>query len=136
MRHNMTAAATFVDVRRLAEAVRHHGAALGMADAQLFELELALVEAANNIVAHGDQEPPAGAIALYLEDPAQCRGAVVIELHAAGKPVAIMLPAPEAMPDSRAERGRGLLLIRACVDEFAYERRDGINVWRLKKHLP
>ena len=38
---------------------------------------------------------------------------------------------PEQPPAGDAERGRGLLLARAAVDRFSYERDGGTNRWVL-----
>jgi hypothetical protein len=37
--------------------------------------------------------------------------------------------------DLLVERGRGLSLAQTALDELAYERRGGINCWRLTKHF-
>lgn len=135
LNHKLTAPATFVDVRRLADAVISFGTAMGMSPEQLFEMELAIVEAANNIVAHGDIAPPADYIALYMPDPGHCSDAMIVELHSEGAPVTVMIPDAHNMAPLDAEHGRGMPLIHQCVDEFHYERRGNFNVWRLRKQL-
>ena len=39
------------------------------------------------------------------------------------------------MPDQMEESGRGLLLIKALVDELHYERLGDVNNWRISKNL-
>lgn len=131
----LTAPATLIDVRRLAEAVSSFGRTMGMPAEQLFEMELAVVEAANNIVAHGDVTQPADYIALYMPDPAHCSDTMVVELHCEGAAVSVVIPEANAMAPLDAESGRGMPLIEQCVDEFRYERRGNHNVWHLKKQL-
>lgn len=39
------------------------------------------------------------------------------------------------MPDEFSERGRGIPLIRALVDEFTYENVNSVNSWMISKRL-
>jgi len=39
------------------------------------------------------------------------------------------------MPDEFAESGRGIPLVRALVDEFSYENRDGENTWKISRKI-
>lgn len=135
LEHYATAQASFVEIRRLAEAVCEVGRKLGMSEEQLFDMELAVVEAANNIVAHGARVPSDDYIALFMPAPAHQTGSLVVELRAQGEPVDVTIPEPGQMAPVHAEVGRGLMLIRNCVDEFAYERRGNLNVWRMQKKL-
>ena len=44
-------------------------------------------------------------------------------------------PSAEALLDDLAERGRGLAIARAALDEMSYRRRGDVNRWRLVKRL-
>lgn len=135
LHQELTVSATFVDVRRLADTVRAFAKNVGMNDHKLFEFELAVVEAANNIVEHGTAGSISDFITLFMPDPQHCSGTVVVELHSNGDPISVAAPAPGDMAPYDAERGRGLMLIATCLDEFHYQRRGAMNVWQLVKHL-
>jgi serine/threonine-protein kinase RsbW len=89
--------------------------------------ELAVCEIAANIIEHA--RPPS--VHLHLGIHA---GSVVAEFTDAGHgwdgP-----PGPAEMVDQLLERGRGLTLARAALDEMAYERLGQTNRWRLSKLL-
>jgi len=89
--------------------------------------ELAVSEIAANIIEHA--RPPS--VHLHLGIHA---GRVVAEFTDAGQgwdgP-----PGPAQMVDQLLERGRGLTLARAALDELAYERVGPTNRWRLAKQL-
>jgi serine/threonine-protein kinase RsbW len=112
----------------LAAVVREEGEAEGLGEDALIDLELAVVEAANNIVAHGYADA-AGSIELRaVRDTG-----LLIELIDVGSPIpASLLDNPPTVgPD--AERGRGLAIIRSCVDRLDYERDGETNRLRLFK---
>jgi serine/threonine-protein kinase RsbW len=134
MQHGLSVPATFPAVRDLAEAVRVAAAHLVLPDSWLFELELAIVETANNIVAHA-QDTDGGQIDLYLAEPVGAGGKLVLEFRAGGHAIARHRLDDVRMAPPEAESGRGLALISACVDELHYERNGDINIWRLVKFL-
>ncbi len=92
--------------------------------------ELAVMETEANIIEHA--RPSDVRLRLSLAD-----GCVVADFLDSGRewtgapePVAPAEPA-----DELPERGRGLAIARAAVDEVRYERSDGVNRWRLVKRL-
>lgn len=96
--------------------------------------ETAVIEILGNIVEHAfaaDSTAETG-------DPARrfdiVLGATDEELLASfcdnGLPIELDL-SDLAMPDELAESGRGLALAAAALDDLAYERVDGRNLWRL-----
>jgi serine/threonine-protein kinase RsbW len=98
--------------------------------AAMAQVELALVEAVNNVIAHGCPGRTDARIGIRL----RVRGdALVIELRDPGIPLPALPGA--AMPDSPAECGRGWPLIHACVDRVEYRSEDGSNVLTLGKNL-
>lgn len=107
----------------------------GLADAQQlsYSLQLAADELFANIVEHAYAGVAHGQIALALAvDDAPRR--LVIELRDSG---AAFEPSAVAAPDLGwpQERGYGLFLVRQLVDDLAYQRQAGGNLWRLTKHL-
>src|SRR6516162_5119688 len=91
------------------------------ADANLIpRLELALTEAASNIIRHGFQDRPQQSITLTVEVHDDRVG---VTLRYPGEPFD-----PQAVPapvfDGSRESGFGLYLIRECVDEVRYGQDD------------
>jgi serine/threonine-protein kinase RsbW len=90
----------------------------------LIDLDLAVVEAANNIVLHGYDSDESQHFEVYMQ--ARSEGLTVL-LADRGRPV----PAPKLEAPSLAafdaECGRGFGIIRACVDSFGYESQGGVN---------
>lgn len=125
-------AADFVEVRRLAEWLRAACAAAGIGETAAFDLELAMVEAANNVVEHGYAGTTGGEIGL---DFAVDRGAAVITLADQGTPV------PQGLFDQCGEapldatEGRGIGIVQSCVDLVNYRSGDGLNLLTLTKLL-
>ncbi|HEV2080563.1 MAG TPA: ATP-binding protein [Allosphingosinicella sp.] len=128
----ITVAAKLEEVRRLTDCVRAFAEAHDSGQDALIDLELAVAEAANNIVIHGYDGTP-GEITLHLaRQPEGLR----IELLDSGAPIpAAVFDHTSPAPDG-AESGRGMAIIFACVDELAYESADGINRLKLLKRQP
>jgi serine/threonine-protein kinase RsbW len=114
--------AQLIAVRELAEVVRQAAREAGLSDAGAIDLELAVVEAANNIVLHS-YAGRAGEI----EMTSWVNRGVGVELRDDGIPIPpeLLVAAPQAAID--AEHGRGLAIIRACVDQFEYASVLGVN---------
>jgi serine/threonine-protein kinase RsbW len=114
--------ADLLQVRRLAEAVRRYGSEAGLPPVAIDDLELAVVEAANNIVIHG-YEGGSGQIEMRLT--AYC--GLWVELRDRGRAIPPETFACSSAPQTSDESGRGMAIIRACVDETRYRSGDGIN---------
>jgi serine/threonine-protein kinase RsbW len=120
------------EVRRLAEWLRTKCSEGGLGEMAAFDLELATVEAANNVVEHGYAESPQGEIGLDFEID---RGTAVITLTDRGTPVPQGLfeqcrPAPVD-----ATEGRGIGIVQSCVDVVNYSTGEGLNRLTLIKLL-
>jgi serine/threonine-protein kinase RsbW len=126
-------------VQTAARAVR--AACAGLLPTEVIdEIEIAVVEAINNVIAHGYGGRPGHEIRLRLcLQPEK----VVIEIIDRARPMAPGLFA--ALPEdpfrsdvtdrtSLAESGRGLALIQVTMDEVAYGSEGGENRLRLTKH--
>ena len=95
-----------------------------------FGFETALIELAANIFRHADAGEG-------LECNVQVEAGekrIVALLTDSGVQGNIYLGGGE-MPDEMEENGRGLLLIKALVDELHYERQGERNRWRISKKL-
>lgn len=102
-----------------------HGVAR-MADADRMRFDLAVAEVAANIIEHCN--PPARML-LVLTDYAD---RVEADFDETGEPLPADVVDVAATPeDAFAESGRGLVLARTALDEFAYERQGEINHWHL-----
>ncbi len=94
----------------------------GVGEATRLRFETAVAEIAANIAEH-----------------AAAAGAEVLELRVRGLPDRLeavfeddggpVAPGPGGWPPDDAERGRGLELVRAAVDDLSYERDGGRNRW-------
>ncbi|HEY4027860.1 MAG TPA: ATP-binding protein [Candidatus Dormibacteraeota bacterium] len=89
--------------------------------------EIAVAEIAANIVEHAS--PPSITIRLRM-----AASSVIAEFTDSGAGWTGK-PGPAAVIDELSERGRGLALTEAAVDQVAYERHGRTNHWRLTKHL-
>lgn len=126
-------AARLEEVERLAAHLRRCGEALHVNDVAMIDLELALVEAANNIVLHGYAGRWDGTITLTVN---RVGDVLTIELRDGGVPVPGKLLSAHLPASMEAESGRGIAIIRSCIDEISYGQEGGVNVLRLAKYLP
>ena len=115
-------------VALLAAAVREEGGAAGLAEDALIDFELAVVEAANNIVAHGYAGSSGDIELRAVQD-----SGLLIELIDMGRPIPAGLLDNPPTVGTDAERGRGLAIIRSCVDRLDYFSVEGANRLRLFK---
>lgn len=129
--HHVSRAARLEEVRSLAAFTLSRCEAAGVPADAIAELELALVEAANNIVIHGHEGKDDGRIGLAVRIDAET---VELELTDRGPPVAAeaLEPRPISLDD---ESGRGMAIIHACVDHVGYRRADGVNHLLLVKRI-
>ncbi|NLR40510.1 ATP-binding protein [Novosphingobium sp. ERW19] len=125
--------ATFEGVRLLAERLRVWCEDAGLREAARMDLELALVEAANNVVRHGYAGSPGGRLDLEVR---KVPGGVEMALSDHGTPIPAARLHSVHSPAFDSESGRGLALIAACTDRIGYvEGREG-NRLELFKALP
>jgi serine/threonine-protein kinase RsbW len=104
----------------------------GFGDLTVFGLQLALVEAVNNIIEHAYGMQAGECIVIRGEHDAT---ALRYQLRDRGRPMPLPLPtgAPAA-PD--AAGGRGWQIIRAGFPDVTYARRDGLNLLTLSRPVP
>jgi serine/threonine-protein kinase RsbW len=124
--------AKIADIRLLAEHLQMHCVRAGVEPGAAFELELAMVEAANNVVEHGYAEPSGGTIGLAVVI-SECEARVT--LRDSGAPVPDGFFDDGTMPDPLATSGRGSGIILACVDTVSYRSQFGENTLVLTKRL-
>jgi serine/threonine-protein kinase RsbW len=96
-------------------------------DADRMCVETAVVEVAANIIEH------AGGAELGLEVEV-CADRVQALFQDTGAAFDGDLGAAGLPDDELSERGRGLALVQALVDEVGYERAGDTNRWRLVRH--
>ena len=122
-------APTLEAVRAGAERLRAHWRSCGIPARPAEQIELAFVEAANNVILHGKPPADIAVESVYAE------GSITVTLRDRGTPIP---PARRtgALPDDLlAEGGRGDFLIRSLVDEVGYRTDVHGNELRLKKNL-
>lgn len=120
-------------VERAGIAVREFGLAAGLDAIAASDLELATVEAANNIVLHGFAEAKDAnyRVVILLRD-----GEVQVILGDSGLAIPVAALAEERPWDSHSVSSRGIALMRACSDRLEYWRRRDRNRLLLGKRLP
>ncbi len=116
-------------------AVRDFALAAGLETSAIDDLELATVEAANNIVLHGYGGASNRRYALAIN---VALGEVRVVLSDTGEtiPEAVLSAPTTAEWNLEDESGRGLAIIRACTDRMEYSRVRGRNRMLLAKRLP
>jgi len=108
---------------------------LGLGRDQVFALELALEEIVTNVMKY--------AYGPGVEQPIRISGRVqegklIIEVEDSGpefNPLEVGQPSPELSLEQRKVGGLGLHFIRGLMDELAWERRRGRNVFTVAKKL-
>ena len=97
-----------------------------------FDCELALVEAANNVIEHGCAGLPEGEVTLLVGISLD---AVRMELVDRGAPVpdGQFMRCEIVSPD--AARGRGTSIIQSCIDSIEYSSENGLNRLVMTKRL-
>lgn len=105
------------------------GDVAGVSDADRIGFETALAELVANVVEHAGTRGPVRLTVELRAGPTD----LTADLYDDGPP-AVLDPADAAFPDPLAERGRGLALARAAVDEVAYALEAGVNHWSITRH--
>jgi serine/threonine-protein kinase RsbW len=119
------------EVRRISEALAKAAGEAGLSPGELIDLDLAVVEAANNIVIHGYGGD--GERSFEVSIQARSEGLSVL-LADRGRPVPAERLAASSSAPFDAECGRGFGIIHACVDGLAYESEGGVNRLTLVKN--
>lgn len=128
----ITVAADLKQVRDLAAWLRERCVAEGIVDMIAFELELALVEAANNCVEHGYAPGEEGRIGL---DFTVGGGEARVLLYDRGRPLPEnALGSPGDVPCT-ATSGRGIGIVIACTNGVEYRSENGLNRLTMRKLL-
>lgn len=124
-------AAGLEEVQTLAAHLRDRCAALKLADDAVIDLELAMVEAANNIVLHG-YAGHEGTLSMAV----RCAdNTITVELRDHGVPMPAEMLWGDRPFSLDAESGRGIAIMQSCVDDIVYRQEGGINVLTLAKRL-
>lgn len=100
-------------------------------DSILYGIKLAIHETCANIVNHAYKDQP-GRIEIKMFMTGQSQQ-LIFDFHDTGKNIFDPEDVPE--PDLFAANGRGLYLIRSCMDNVLYCPEPGNNRWRLVKQL-
>lgn len=119
-------------VARAGHAVREFCLLAGLDETAAGDLELATVEAANNIIIHGYE----GAGTAHYQVTIALRDnevQVVLSDSAPSMPAEVLALVVEWSAD--APSARGVAIIRACTDRLEYRRRRGRNHLLLGKRL-
>ncbi|MDS4021253.1 MAG: ATP-binding protein [Candidatus Competibacter sp.] len=103
-------------------------------------VNLAMVEAVNNVVEHAYHGESGHSVRVEFE---LAPNRLHLRVRDRGEPMApgrleavaaLVAPDPED-PDSLRTRGRGLAIIKSCMDTVNYEARDGVNTLSMSRAL-
>lgn len=133
----LTVPARAENLAKIAEFITEWGTKLNLTDREKYYLQLAVDEAATNIIQHAygpDREGP------IIVTCSQHNDDLVITLHDYGRPFdpdAVPLPDVSAPLEERPEGGLGLFFIRKIMDEvqFKFDPQTG-NTLTMIKHRP
>ena len=108
--------------------------------AEIARIELALVEAVNNTVEHAYRGEPGHAVIVEFQLAAdrfrllvRDRGQAMDPLKLAA--VEVFGEPDRADPETWRLRGRGLAIIKSCMDSVEYQARDGVNTLIMSRAL-
>lgn len=113
---------------------------LALPAAEIAKINLAMVEAVNNAVEHAYHGEPGHPVRVELELAPDRLG---LRVRDRGQPMTpgrleavaeFVEPDPED-PETWSLRGRGLFIIRNCMDTVEYEVRDGVNTLSMTRLL-
>ena len=137
MREGLRVKATIENVPRISSFVRDEGKRLRLTDAVLFDIDLAVEEAAVNIVRHAYEAGQAGDLQVRTEATDDELRITLTDWGAAFEPDAAHL-AVDVPLEVRAKGGMGVLLIEELMDEVAHTAATepgGPNVLTMVKHI-
>jgi anti-sigma regulatory factor (Ser/Thr protein kinase) len=125
--------ATSEEVMRAVEAFEEFSRAQAVPEKMIHQLKLALEECGSNIVKHALQGDAQKKFHVIFD---RSNGELFIELHDNGPAFDPTVHIDRRRDeDEEAHGGWGIELVRRCMDEIRYQRRDGENVLRLTKRL-
>lgn len=137
MRDELRVAATIENLRTISDFVRQAGRRLRLAEDAMFDVGLAVEEAAANIVRHAYGPERGGDIEVVIEATADALRITLTDwglpFHADPSYFDVDVPL-----ESRAEGGMGVLLIHASMDSVARQtasRPGGPNVLTMVKYV-
>ena len=132
--------ATINSLTTLGVALRQFLASLPVNEVWIYPLDLALCEAASNIIRHGYHDDPSAHYRVRFRPDAR---AVTVDIYDSGVPVPeerrqppVIDPDAPLTLESLSEGGRGMQLIFSGVDRVSYHQGDMENQLTLVKTLP
>jgi serine/threonine-protein kinase RsbW len=137
----ITLSADYSSLSTLALALRHYLTVFELDESWVYSFDLALCEAATNIIRHGYQEQPGFH---YRVRFSHTSAAVTVTLYDSGTAIPELQLTPaksdeqneEVTLDTLSESGRGMPLIFACIDRAIYLPGGSENQFSLIKQLP
>lgn len=133
---NLTIDSQFQHVFLVGLAVQRICLSIPLSDQAAYEMEMAVVEAVNNSIEHACHNQPGHPISMRLNLSEDRLTFVISDTGETVASLRAMPPLDSASLEAPAERGRGLQIMRAVMDEVAY-RTDGVlNLLTMVKYLP
>lgn len=110
----------------------------GLSAADIAKIELAVVEAANNVFEHAYRNQPGRLLVVEFQLATDRVSLLVRDAGEAMDPrkLAAELAEPSPVsPETWHARGRGLTIIKSCMDSVEYQVRDGVNTLAMSRTL-
>ena len=139
MRHgsiNLTIDSHFKNVFLVGLAVQRICSSIPLSDQSTYEIELAVVEAVNNSIEHACHNEPGHPISVQLSLSADRITVIVSDSGESAESLRETTALDTVDPLHPPERGRGLQIMRAVMDEVAYRTDGAFNLLTMVKYLP
>ena len=136
--YSFTIDSDFDQVPELGSRVRESCEAMGVDSGDAIQVEICIVEAVNNVIEHGHRRQAGHTIEVSTRLDGSTLVTTVRDTGAAIPKH--KLDEVEAEPDlsdvdALSDRGRGLAIMRAVMDDVSYASLNGRNTLTLSKHL-
>jgi len=127
----MVIASRLAAAREVEEAVLGQAGRCGYSEAALFAIKLALEEGLNNAIKHGNASDPDKTVEILFEVGPEAAAVTITDQGEGFDPSGV--PDPTADENLEKPSGRGIMLMRAYMDEVRYNRQ-GNQVHLVKRN--
>lgn len=121
VKKTLVIASDLEEARRLEDSLLAQVSRYGYSDAAIFAIKLALEEALNNAIRHGNGGDPAKTVQVTYDLSDRCTQITIVDQGRGFNPQAV--PDPTADENLEKPGGRGIMLMRAYMDEVQYNPR-------------
>jgi serine/threonine-protein kinase RsbW len=119
------------EIRKISEAIAKAAGEAGLSPGEMIDLDLAVVEAANNVLLHGYGGDESQSLEVSIRVGKE---GLAVTLTDSGRPIPAQSLNSSSPAPLDAECGRGFGIIHACVDRLSYGSEGGWNRLTLVKN--